>query len=102
MSGASGRRTRDRERRDTMPEDWKARIRAAYGRLRGAVPVQLTRYGTLRTWQSATAWACAVAGLRPGFARAAVDAAKARFTEYTGLHSTTTECNSTTSSQSED
>ena len=50
MSGASGRRTRDREHRHTMPEDWKARVRAAYGRLRGAVPGQLENYGTLRTW----------------------------------------------------
>ena len=82
MSGASGRRTRDRERRDTMPEDWKARIRAVYGRLRSAVPGQLENYGTLRTWQSATDWARAVAGLRPGFAQAAVNAAKAKFTEF--------------------
>ena len=82
MSGASGRRTRDREHCRTMPEDWKARIRAVYGRLRGAVPEQLKNYGTLRTWQSATDWACAVADLRPGFARAAVNAAKAKFTEF--------------------
>ena len=64
-----------------MDDDWKARIRAVYGNLRRAVPPQLENYGALRTWQSATDWARTVADLRPGFARAAVVAAGARFTD---------------------
>ena len=81
MSGASGQRDRDRERRLTMDDDWKARVRAVYGALRRAVPPRLKNYGELRTWQSATDWARTVADLRPGFARASVVAAGARFTD---------------------
>ena len=65
-----------------MQDDWKARIRAVYGRLCRAEAGQLRNYGVLRSWQSATDWARAVANLPPGFTPAAVADARADFAEF--------------------